>query len=446
LRPYWDSLTPAQKVEHRYRWSFWARDNQLTPDGQWLVWLLLAGRGFGKTRTGAEWVRAEVEAGRRHSLALVAPTAADVRDVMIEGESGLLRISPPWCKPEYQPSKRRVVWPNGATATTYSAEDPDQLRGPNIDGAWCDELAAWKYAQEAWDMLMFTLRAGDDPRAVVTTTPRPTKIVRDLVASPLTYITRGRTYDNAANLARSFMQQIVARYAGTRLGRQELDAEILDDTPGALWKREAMIEALRVVKAPDLVRIVVGVDPAITANEGSDETGIIGAGVGAEGQGYVLEDASIRGTPLQWASAAVTLYHKLRADRIIAEANQGGQMVEYTIHTIDPHVPVKLVHASRGKLTRAEPVAAIYEQAHIHHVGTFPTLEDQLCTWTQGDASPDRLDALVWAFTELMVGSRMIPLADEPMPAGPGVEQALVEAITEAQADPFAYADKLGLW
>lgn len=374
----------------------------MTPDGDWLVWLLLAGRGFGKTRTGAEWVRAEVESGRRGQLALIAPTAADVRDVMIEGESGLLRISPPWFRPEYQPSKRRVVWPNGATATTYSAEDPDQLRGPNIDGAWCDELAAWKYAQEAWDMLMFTLRSGVDPRAVVTTTPRPTKIVRELVASQTTHVTHGRTYDNAANLAPSFLHSITARYAGTRLGRQELDAEILTDTPGALWKRE-QIDELRVTQAPSLRRIVVAVDPEASSDEGAAETGIIVAGLGEDGHGYVLDDRSLRGTPDQWARAAVTAYHTWEADRLCAEVNNGGEMVEHTIRTVDRHIAYKTLHASRGKTARAEPIAALYEQHRVHHVGFFGELEDQLCTWVAGATSPDRLDALVWALTELLL-------------------------------------------
>ncbi len=387
-----------------YDWSLWGRPEQIAPPGDWRVWLLLAGRGFGKTRTGAEWVRAQVEAGRCSRLALVAPTAADVRDVMIEGESGLLRISPPWMRPEYQPSKRRIIWPNGATATTYSAEDPDQLRGPNVDGAWADELAAWSYPQATWDMLMFTLRAGDDPRAVVTTTPRPTKVIRDLIAAPSTHVTRGTTYENAANLAPAFLDTIIRRFEGTRLGRQELMAELLTDVPGALWKRD-QLEALRVRKRPSLARIVVAIDPAISSGEDSDETGIIAAGLSDDGQGYVLEDASCRDTPARWAATAVMLYRDLQADRIIAEANQGGAMVEHTIRTVDANVPVKLVHASRGKLTRAEPVAALYEQAKVHHVGAFPALEDQLCSWTQGDAdSPDRLDALVWALSDLMLG------------------------------------------
>jgi len=354
------------------------------------------------TRTGAEWVRAQMESGRCSRMALVAPTSADARDVMVEGESGLLAISPPWNRPTYEPSKRRLTWPNGAIATTYSADEPDRLRGPQHDGGWLDELAAWAYP-DAYDMLMLGLRLGSDPHAVATTTPRPTKLIRDLVAAKTTHVTSGRTYDNAPNLAPAFMEQIIARYAGTRLGRQELDAEILDDNPYALWKRE-QLEALRVTKHPDLSRVVIGVDPAVTSNEGSDETGIIGAGLATDGKGYVLEDASLRGTPHAWATAAVTLYHKLQADRIVAEGNQGGEMVEHTIRTVDPTVSVTLVHASRGKLTRAEPVAALYEQQKVHHAGTFPALEDQQCSWVQGDVSPDRLDALVWALTDLMLG------------------------------------------
>ena len=406
----------------------------MPPDGDWRLWLLLAGRGFGKTRTGAEWVRAQVEAGRYARIALVAPTAADARDVMVEGESGILRISPPWFRPTYEPSRRRLTWPNGAIATTYSADEPDRLRGPQHDGAWCDEVAVWTYP-DAWDMLMLGLRLGSDPRAVATTTPRPTKVIRELVAAHTTHVTRGSTYDNAANLAPAFMEQIIAKYAGTRLGRQELDAEILDDNPGALWKRD-QIEALRVTTHPDLSRIVVAVDPAITADEGSDETGIIAAGMGAsDGHGYVLDDASLRGTPHAWATAAVRLYHTLKADRIIAESNQGGDMVEHTIRTVDPNVPVTLVHATRGKLTRAEPVAALYEQSKVHHAGTFPALEDQQCTWTQGDASPDRLDALVWALTHLMLDARE-----------PRVRFFDADKPTEASTDPLEHYIRRMSW
>ncbi|HZC07404.1 MAG TPA: terminase family protein [Ktedonobacterales bacterium] len=406
-----------QKVEHHYRWSFWARDKQLAPEGDWVIWLILAGRGWGKTRTGAEWIQREVSAGRRKSLALIGPTTADVRDVMIEGESGLCRIAPPWFRPEYHPSRREVEWPNGAKAITYSAEDPDQLRGPNIDGAWCDELAAWKYAQEAYDMLMFTLRSGADPRAVVTTTPRPTKIVRELVQSPNTHVTRGRTYDNIGNLAPVFVRTIIAKYEGTRLGRQELEAEILDDNPGALWKREPMIEALRVTETPDLIRVVVAIDPAVTSGEGSDETGIIVAGLGVDSHGYILDDRSLRASPDAWAREAVAAYHTRGADRIIAETNNGGDLVASVIHTVDPTAAYSSVRASRAKVARAEPVAALYEQGRVHHVGAFAELEDQLCQWTQGEKSPDRLDALVWALTALMLSSE-----EDDMPAaGPPI-------------------------
>lgn len=303
---------------------------------------------------------------------------------------------------------------------------------------------AWKYT-DTWDQLLFGLRLGTHPQVVVTTTPRPVKLIRELLDRLDVYTTRGNTFDNAANLAPAALAQLRARYEGTRLGRQELFAEILADNPGALWKRE-QIDALRVLQHPDLARVVVGVDPAITSNEGSDETGIIGAGVAENGHGYILEDASLRGTPMQWATAAVTLYHKLQANAIIAEGNQGGEMVEFTIHTVDPNVPVKIVHASRGKFTRAEPVAALYEQGRAHHVGSFPALEDQQCQWTQGDVSPDRLDALVWALTDLMVDTRKIPLHDEPIMGSPEAEQNLLDAIKQAQVDPFAYADRLGLW
>lgn len=375
---------------------------------------MLAGRGFGKTRTGAEWVRAEVESGRCGRLALVGPTAADVRDVMVDGESGILAISSEWCKPTYEPSKRRVTWPNGAIATTYSAEEPDRLRGPQHDGAWADELAAWRYV-EAWDMLMFGLRLGADPRVVVTTTPRPIKIVRELIADPTTAVTRGSTYDNRANLAPAFMDQIIRKYEGTRLGRQELSAEILDDNPGALWKR-SQIDNLRVRECPPLYRIVVAVDPMVAnpetaenLEESGSATGIVVAGVteGENGHGYVLDDLTITGSPNEWAMRAVNAYLERQADKIVGEVNQGGAMVDFTVRTVSRDMGVrtvfKAVRASRGKYIRAEPVAALYEQCRVHHVGSLPDLEDELCNWTPGMASPNRLDALVWAFTELMV-------------------------------------------
>lgn len=372
------------------------------PSGNWRTWLLLAGRGFGKTRTGAEWIRQQVESGTYGRIALVSPTAADARDVLVEGESGILAISPPWFKPIYEPSKRRLTWPNGAIATTYSADEPDRLRGPQHDGAWADELCAWRHADDAWNMLMLGLRLGKDPRVAVTTTPKPTKLIKELMVAPTTYITRGSTYDNAANLAPAFIQQIVSKYEGTRLGRQELYAEILDDVPGALWT-SSMIENLRVKQAPELVRIVVAIDPAVSADEGSNETGIIAAGRGVDGRGYVLKDLSCILSPDGWARRAVNAYHDLKADRIIAEVNNGGDLVEATIRTVDRRVAYRKVHASRGKRTRAEPIAAMYEQGKIHHVGVFPELENQMCIYVPDnyDGSPDRMDALVWAFTEL---------------------------------------------
>lgn len=409
------SLTRAEAEALNYRWDFWARDKQMAPPGDWRTWFVLAGRGFGKTRTGAEWVREEVESGRRKRIALVAPTAADVRDVMVEGESGLLACSPPSFKPRYEPSKRRLSWPNGAIATTFSADEPERLRGPQHDGAWCDEPASWR-RPEAWDMLMFGLRLGEDPRSVVTGTPKPTKMVRDILADRGTVVTRGTTYENRGNLAPAFFEKILRKYEGTRLGRQELNAEVLDDNPFALWKRDR-IEELRVAAFPDLARIVVAIDPQVadpkqSGDEDSAETGIIVAGIsqGREPHGYVLDDATLRDTPDKWARAAVTAYSKYKADRIVAEANNGGAMVEFTVATVARdlglRVSYKAVHASRGKVTRAEPVSALYEQGVVHHVGCFPQLEDQLCEWMPGDKSPDRLDALVWALTDLLVDAK----------------------------------------
>lgn len=381
----------------------WARPDQLAPAGDWSTWLVLAGRGWGKSRTGAEWVRRQALSGAASRIALVARTAADVRDVVVEGESGILAISPKRERPTWEPSRRRLTWPNGAIATTYSADEPDQLRGPQHDAGWLDELAAWRYP-EAYDQLRFGLRLGAHPRVVVTTTPRPTPIIRALLASPDTIVTRGRTIDNRANLAGSFLAEVSARYAGTRLGRQELDGEILDDAPGALWHRH-LIDAARVDRAPDLRRVVVAIDPAVTSGGGSDETGIVVAGLGYDGRGYVLDDATARLSPDAWARKAVALYRSHKADRIVAEVNNGGEMVEHTLRTVDRSIPFRAVHASRGKAVRAEPVAALYEQGRVSHVGALAALEDQLCTWDPAESrtSPDRLDALVWALTELLV-------------------------------------------
>ena len=333
--------------------------------------------------------------------ALVAATAADVRDVLIEGESGLLAIAPPGQRPRYEPSKSRVTWPNGSRASLYSADEPRRLRGPQFHWALADELAAWRYV-DAWDMLQLGVRLGSDPRIAVATTPRPTPLIRELLADSSVVVTRGSTYANRANLAGRFLDRIRAQYEGTRLGRQEIYAEVLDDTPGALWSLK-QIDDLRVKEAPALVRVVVGVDPSATSY--GDEAGIIVAGVGADGHGYVLADTSLQASPHGWGSAAVLAYHTHRADRLVAEVNNGGEMVELTIRTVDLAVSYKAVHASRGKRTRAEPVAALYEQGKVHHVGALSKLEDEMCTWSaiEGEASPNRMDALVWALTELML-------------------------------------------
>ncbi len=367
------------------------------------MWLIRSGRGFGKTRTGAEWVRYRAEHGPYYPIALVGQTKADVRDTMIElGESSLLKISPPWFRPHFEASKRRVTWPNGMTATIFSGDEPDQLRGPQHGTAWIDELAKFRYPKEAWDNLMLGLRLGPDLRALVTSTPRPIPIIRQLLADPYTVDVTGATYENANNLSPVFLSEVRRQYEGTRLGRQELYGEILDDVPGALWTR-VLLEAVRVKQAPELRRIVVAIDPAATSGEHSDETGIVVCGAGADGHGYVLDDLSQRASPDGWARAAIQAFHVYQADRIVVEANNGGEMCEYTLRTIDANVPITTVHASRGKQARAEPVAALYEQQRCHHVGYLPDLEEQLCSWVAGDASPDRLDALVWAFTALLL-------------------------------------------
>jgi phage terminase large subunit-like protein len=383
-----------------------ARTSQQPPPGDWRTWLILAGRGWGKTATGAHWIRREVMQGRARRVALVGSTAADVRDVMVEGISGLLSA----CRDagfgaRYESSRRRVVFENGAIAMLFSAEEPDRLRGPQHELAWSDELAAWDDF-DTWDQLQFGLRLGSNPRQIVTTTPRPVKVVKDLVSESTTVMTRGTSYENRENLAPAFFHEILKRYEGTRLGRAEIEGELLDDVPGALWTY-AMIEQSRVQQGPDDLdwqRIVIGVDPAATNSDESSETGVVVAGVGFDTHGYVLEDLSLRGSPLEWAEAVVGAFDRWRADRVIAEANNGGLMVEQTLRTVRPSLPITLVHASRGKITRAEPVAALYEQQHVHHVGGFPRLEDQMTSYDGTGESPDRMDALVWALTDLMVG------------------------------------------
>ena len=394
-----------------YNWRFWGRPEQLAPKTPWGTWLIQAGRGFGKTRAGAEWVRERARANPEELIGLVGRTAADVRDVMVEGVAGILKTSPPDFRPVYEPSKRRLTWPNGAQASTFSADEANQLRGPQHSTVWADELAAW-VGVEAWDNITFGLRMGQDPRVIVTTTPRPTPLIRSVVAEAGTIITRGSTYDNRANLAKRFIQKIITKYAGTRLGRQEIDGEILDDVPGALWTY-AMLEKNRVHTAPVLRRIVIAIDPAVSYGPDSDETGMIAAGIDSQNppHAYVLGDHSRRSKPEGWAAEAVAWMKSIKADRIVAEVNNGGDLVESVIRTVDVNTPYRSVHASKGKHTRAEPISALYEQGRVHHVGIHRELEDQMTTWQPlvDKKSPDRLDAAVWALTDLMLGTGAEP-------------------------------------
>ena len=401
-----------------FLFEFWAMPHQLPPEGDWRSWVIMGGRGAGKTRAGAEWVRAQVEGarpldvGRCRRVALVGETIEQVREVMIFGDSGILACSPADRRPDWEATRKRLVWPNGAVATVHTAHDPDGLRGPQFDAAWVDELAKWKKAEATWDQLQFALRLGDDPRVCVTTTPRNVGVLKKLLASPSTRTTHAPTEANAANLAASFLDEVRARYRGTRLGRQELDGVLLADAEGALWTSEG-IEAGRVREVPALDRIVVGLDPATTAGAGSDECGIVVVGAQSNGppqnwRAVVLADCTVQGaTPSGWARAAISAMEQYGADRLVAEVNQGGQMVVEVLRQVDPMVPVKSVHASRGKVARAEPVAALYEQGRVGHVAGLDALEDQMCRMTargyEGSGSPDRVDALVWALHELMI-------------------------------------------
>lgn len=412
-------LTEDDADDLWHDWRAWARPEQTAPDGLWQVWAYIAGRGAGKTRSGAEWVREKVKSGCSR-IALIAPTAGDARDVMVEGVSGLLSVC--WAgdrdhkgnvtgRPVYEPSKRRLTWASGAIATTYSADEPDRLRGPQHDAGWCDEIAAWNYAQEAWDMFMFGLRLGTDPQGMVTTTPRPIPLLRQIMAAKTSAVTRGSTYSNRANLAPSFLDKIVTRYEGTRLGRQELEGELLEDFAGALWTR-AMIDAAKAgTILPDMQRVVVAIDPSGTAGEedDGDSVGIVVAGKGVDGVAYVLADRTCKLSPAAWARRAVHAAAEFGADRIVAERNYGGAMVEAVIRTAGATVPYKEVTATRGKVVRAEPIAALYEQGRVKHVAGLEAMEDQMCAFSSegymGEGSPDRADALVWALTELMLGS-----------------------------------------
>lgn len=396
----------CEALLHDWR-GFHARPEQCAPAGDWDIWLILSGRGWGKTRTGAEWIR-EKALEKPIRIALIGETAADARDVMVEGESGILRCHPENERPVYEPSKRRLTWPNGSVATLFNATEPDQLRGPQQHIAWCDELAKWRYARETWDQLQFGLRLGDHPQVLVTTTPRPIELVKAIVAGNegKAVITRGRTMDNRNNLAQTFLEKIENRYGGTRLGRQELEGEILGDIPNALWTL-ANIDTSRVKEAPaNLKRIYVAIDPAVSNTEESDEHGIVAVGLSTDGkEGYVLEDASVKGTPMEWAKRALSVHDRLQADGIVVEVNQGGDMVAQTIRSVRAGVKIIEVRASRGKHVRAEPIAALYEQGRIHHVGAFIELETQMTQMTtfgyEGDGSPDRVDALVWGLSVL---------------------------------------------
>lgn len=409
-------LPPAKAEELLYTWPFWARPQQIAPEGDWNTWFINAGRGFGKTRAGVEWVRSKVKSGAKR-IAAIAATNSDIERVMVNGESGFLARC--WSgdktnkgavmgKPVWSPTKRLLTWENGAYVQFFSAEEPERLRGPQFEACWCDELAAWNRDRDTWDMLQFTLRLGKHPQVCVTTTPKPTKLVRDIMKNPKTVVTYGSTFDNSANLAATYLEAVKTQYEGTRLGRQELYAEVLDEASGALWSRELLSQCEVEVDDPlefsqTLNRVVVSVDPAVSSNSESDMTGIVVAGQDVNGVCYILQDATDRYTPEGWAAKAVELYNLYGADRIVAERNQGGEMVRYTFKSVDETIPIKLVHASRGKFARAEPVSALYERGRVKHVKGLDALEDQMVQWEPlgSIGSPDRLDAMVWAVTEL---------------------------------------------
>lgn len=399
LRPETKQELSQLLTEVQYRWSLNARPSQLIPEGDWTVWLIKTGRGWGKTRTGAETVRIWKET--MPIIHFFGATSGDARDIMIEGPAGILATSPPWDKPKYSSSLRKVTWNNGAYALIFTADEPERARGPQCYAAWCDELAAWRYAEDTWDNMMMGLRMGDRPRVIVTTTPRPTKLIKELVKAEYTHVTSGTTYENVDNLPDAFFKTILSKYEGTRLGRQELMAEILEDVEGALWNIR-MIDETRVKTCPELIRTAIAIDPAATSKEGADETGIIRGGMAADGQIYIQEDNTGRYTPNQWATIAVSNYDIHKLDCVVAETNNGGEMVEATIRNIDRNINYKDVWASRGKTIRALPIVGLYEQKRVHHVGSLSKLEDEMITWVLGDPSPNRIDALVWLITWLM--------------------------------------------
>jgi phage terminase large subunit-like protein len=421
----WVATLDENEIDYLiHDWSgLYARDDQLPPQefiqGAKSIWLLMGGRGAGKTRAGSEWVRGmvsgypEYTAHPARNIALIGETFADVRHVMIEGLSGLLCVFPQEERPVWSSSKRVLEWPNGAKAYAFSAEDPEALRGPQFDAAWCDEIGKWRYAQETWDMLQFGLRLGDNPRVVATTTPRPTPLIKQLLNDERVMVTRATTAHNAINLAPSFLSSITRQYGGTRLGRQELDGELIEERIDALWTR-AMLEVARIRKTPELIRGVVAIDPPATSGKKADACGLVVAGIDANREVYVLCDATKQGLrPAQWASRVMALVSQYGADAVVAEVNQGGEMVQAVLKQENPDVRILSVHATRGKYTRAEPVAALYEQGRVHHVGAFPEMEDEMCDFSpeglSTGKSPDRLDALVWAVTALVLKNEQSP-------------------------------------
>lgn len=413
-----NDLTEGELCALPFLFDFWAMPHQLPPEGDWRTWVVMGGRGAGKTRAGAEWVRGKVEGscplepGVARRVALVGETYDQVRDVMILGDSGIMTCSPPDRRPEWKITERKLIWPNGAEAQAFSASDPERLRGPQFDAAWLDELAKWRRGRETWDMLQFALRLGDFPQACVTTTPRNVEVLKMVLSMETTVTSQAPTEANRANLAKSFLEEVRRMYSGTRLGRQELDGVMLVDTEGALWTHD-MIEQARIRTIPPLDRVIVALDPAVSSNDKSDACGIIVAGAQTQGppqdwRAYVLADCTIRGVgPVGWACAAIAAMDQYGAERLIAEVNQGGQLVEEVIRQVDPFVPYKAVHAARGKIARAEPVAALYQQGRVRHAEGLLDLEEQMSRMTprgyEGEGSPDRVDALVWALHELMI-------------------------------------------
>lgn len=413
------TLTDKEAETLFYDWGFWARDDQLLPNWNWFVWLLKGGRGSGKTRTGAEAVRVWKENYPR--IAIISRTPREIREVCLEGESGILNISPHWDKPTYEPSKQRITWKNGAKAFLYSAEEPDAFRGPQWHKVWADEIASWTYLEKApkdgytaWDNILFGLRLGDNPQIIATSTPRNLKTIKEIIKDKGNHITTVSSYANRANLSPKFFETVIKKYEGTRLGRQEIYGEVIDDIEGALWKMSQIDNTRESVDKLDeilskLVRIVVSIDPAVTSKPDSDETGIIVVGKDIYNHAYVLEDISGIYTPSVWADKAIWAYEKWQANYILAESNNGGDLVKSNIQSANPSVPVRLVHATRGKMLRAEPVQAMYERREVTHVGLHAKLEDQMCNWDAqtGEESPDRVDALVHGITDICIKKKV---------------------------------------